>query len=138
MRKPATVQKPDHILNPYQDKITHRLSCFARYHAVGYRQVFPHRVPGLLRLLQPDVLDHLPAHQRRGSGRSGAARGGEVNERNARVARAQRWVRAVKETETETRKYKKQRVGQTVREQLARGTRKLVDGCCSTTGNGLK
>lgn len=58
----------------------------------------------MLRLFQPDVLDHLPAHQRRGGGRSGAPRGGEIKERGAAVARVQRGERAFKETET--RKYK--------------------------------
>jgi len=51
-----------------------------RHHAVGHRQVFPHRVPSMLRLLQSDVLDHLSPHQRRSCGRSRAARGGEVND----------------------------------------------------------
>lgn len=50
-----------------------------RHNAVGHRQILPHRVPGVLRLLQPDVLDHLSPHQRRGRGRPRAARGGEVN-----------------------------------------------------------
>lgn len=34
----------------------------------------------MLRLFQPDVLDHLPPHQRRGRGRPRAARGGQVND----------------------------------------------------------
>lgn len=37
----------------------------------------------MFRLLQSDVLDHLPAHQRRGRGRPRAARGGEVNDDDA-------------------------------------------------------
>ena len=42
----------------------------------------------MLRLFQPDVLDHLPAHQRRRSGRSGASRGSEINEGNSVYDRA--------------------------------------------------
>lgn len=51
-----------------------------RHHAVGHRQVFPHRVPRVFRLLQPDVLDHLSSHQRRSCGRSRAARRGQIND----------------------------------------------------------
>lgn len=32
---------------------------------LGHRQVFAHRVPRVLRVLQPHVLDHLPARLRR-------------------------------------------------------------------------
>jgi len=52
-----------------------------RHHAIGHRQVLTHRVPGVFRLLQSDVLDHLSPHQRRGRGRSRAARGGQVNDK---------------------------------------------------------
>lgn len=34
----------------------------------------------MFRLLQSDVLDHLPPHQRRSRGRPRATRGGEVND----------------------------------------------------------
>jgi len=47
-----------------------------RDHAQRHRQVLADRVPGVLHLLQPHVLDHLPAHQRRGRRRPGAAGGG--------------------------------------------------------------
>lgn len=33
---------------------------------VGHRQVLTHRVPGVLRVLQPDVLDRVPARVGRG------------------------------------------------------------------------
>lgn len=51
-----------------------------RHHTVGHRQVFPHRVPSVFRLLQSDVLDHLSSHQRRSCGRSRAPRGSQVND----------------------------------------------------------
>lgn len=51
----------------------------------------------MFRLFQPDVLDHLPAHQRRRGGRSGASRGGEINEENATIARVRWTKRAVKD-----------------------------------------
>lgn len=50
----------------------------------------------MLRLFQPNVLDHLPAHQRRRGGRSCASRGGEINEDGAAIARTSRAKRAVK------------------------------------------
>lgn len=49
-----------------------------RHNAIRHRQVFPHRIPGVLRLLQPDVLGHLPAYKWRSRGRPGAVEGGEV------------------------------------------------------------
>lgn len=52
----------------------------------------------MLRLFQPDVLDHLPAHQRRRGGRSRASRGGEISEEGAAIARTRRAKRAVKDS----------------------------------------
>lgn len=52
----------------------------------------------MLRLFQPDVLDHLPAHQRRRGGRSCASRGGEISEEGAAIARTRRAKRAVKDS----------------------------------------
>ncbi|GLH06818.1 Protein of unknown function [Gryllus bimaculatus] len=52
-----------------------------RHQLQRHRQVLAHHFPCLLRVLQPHVLDHLPAHQRRGGRGSGAARGGQVEER---------------------------------------------------------
>lgn len=37
-----------------------------RHHALRHRQVFADRVPRVLRVLQPHVLDYLPAHFGRG------------------------------------------------------------------------
>ena len=42
--------------------------------SIGRRQVLPHRVPRDVHLLQPHVLDHLPARQRQSGRRSGAVR----------------------------------------------------------------
>lgn len=38
-----------------------------RYHAQRYRQILQDRVSRVLRVFQPHVLDHILAHQRRGS-----------------------------------------------------------------------
>lgn len=66
---PTNHPKPDRSLIP--DRILifipptgHQQS--AGHHALRHRQVLTHRVPRVLRVLQPDVLDHLPACQRRG------------------------------------------------------------------------
>ena len=45
-----------------------------RLQLLGRRQVLPHRVPRDVHLLQPHVLDHLPARQRQGGRRPGAVR----------------------------------------------------------------
>lgn len=53
-----------------------------RDHTQRHRQVLANRVSGVFRLLQPHVLDHLPAHQRRGRRWPGAARGGLVEKQD--------------------------------------------------------
>lgn len=49
------------------------------HHTVRHRQIQPNRVPSVLRLLQPYVLDYLPPHFRRGSRRSSAFRRGQID-----------------------------------------------------------